>query len=136
MFQTLFLKLYQVRQQRTLQGFLALWKGVIVLKEKGTRKCIEIFFYNLKQLPFFNCWKSSEMFCVHVFFFRCLLIESMLALMRLIVINSRKYLYRDSCLGLQINVLWSRTKIFFVEVERKYVYKKDCRNLQISIYNI
>lgn len=77
------------------------------------------------------------MFCVHVVFFCWLLIESMLALMRLIVINSTKYLYRDSCLGLQINVYFEvEQKYFFVEVERKYVYKKDCRNLQISIYNI
>lgn len=118
--------------------FFRIMKRCHCLEGKGDKKMHRDFlFYNLKQLPFFNCWKSSEMFCVQgFFFFCCLLIESMLALMRLIVINSRKYLYRDSCLGLQINVLWSRTKIFFVEVERKYVYKKDCRNLQISIYNI
>lgn len=46
-------------------------------------------------------------------------------------------MYRDSCLGLQINVYFEvEQKYFFIEVERKYVYKKDCRNLQISIYNI
>lgn len=54
---------------KDLQGFLALWKGVIVLKEKGTRKCIEIFFYNLKQLPFFNCNESFwNVLCTCCFF--------------------------------------------------------------------
>lgn len=45
----------------------------------------------------------------------------MLALMRLIVINSRKYLYRDSCLGLQINV--------YFEVEQKYFLLKENENM-------
>lgn len=38
---------------KDLQGFLALWKGVIVLKEKGTRKCIEIFFLQFEAIALF-----------------------------------------------------------------------------------
>lgn len=50
--------------------FFALWKGVIVLKEKGTRKCIEIFFFTIwSNCPFLTAESLLKCFVYKFVFF-------------------------------------------------------------------